>query len=46
MTEIQTVPSGQTIVTEGDASDGKAYFIEQGSVMVERKGKEITTLRE
>lgn len=45
MTDIVTFSKGETLMREGDKSDGKAYFIEDWSVTIERKGKVITTLR-
>lgn len=34
----------QIIISEGDASNGKGYIIEEGAVTIEMKGKEIATL--
>lgn len=36
--------SGQIILSEGDESNGKGYIIEEWEVIIEMKGKEITTL--
>lgn len=34
----------QIIISEGDISNKKGYIIEEGEVIIEMKGKEITTL--
>ncbi len=44
MTETREYKANAVIMKEGDASDGNAYFIESGSVIVERKGKWIAEL--
>ncbi|MDD2892244.1 MAG: cyclic nucleotide-binding domain-containing protein [Candidatus Gracilibacteria bacterium] len=44
MSETLQFNSGATIMSEGDASDNRAYLIESGSVDVYRKGTKISTL--
>lgn len=36
--------SGQIVISQWDNSNGKGYIIEEGEVIIEMKGKEITTL--
>lgn len=44
MSETIFAKSGTTIMTEGDTSDDRAYFIERGSVDVFRGEKKIASL--
>lgn len=44
MSETVEYRSGQSIITEGQASNKKAYFIQSGSVEVTRKGKPVAAI--
>lgn len=46
MSETLKFSKGETIMSEGDVSDNRAYMIESGSVDVYRQGIHIATLHE
>lgn len=45
MSETAYLKSGQVVMSEGDASDNRAYVIQSGSVEVIRGGQVVATLK-
>ncbi len=44
MSEPVEFRSGETIVSEGGASDGRAYFVQSGMVEISRKGRSVAVI--